>query len=54
LGELEMKANPALGRSELTRLGTEAHQHGMELVARKAMALGATATVMDTAPSLTP
>jgi eukaryotic-like serine/threonine-protein kinase len=43
LGELEMKANPALGRAELTQLAAEAHQHGMELVSRKAMALGAAA-----------
>jgi DNA-binding winged helix-turn-helix (wHTH) protein/tetratricopeptide (TPR) repeat protein len=36
LGELELKQNPAEGRSELTALATEARHHGLELVARKA------------------
>jgi hypothetical protein len=54
LGELEMKANPELGRSLLTQLAAEAHDHGMELIARKAMALGAgtNRTVVTAARSL--
>jgi len=54
LGELEMKANPELGRSLLTQLAAEAHDHGMELIARKAMALGAgtNRTVVAAARSL--
>jgi eukaryotic-like serine/threonine-protein kinase len=54
LGELEMKANPKLGRSLLTHLATDAHQHGMELIARKAMTLGAGSkgTVEAAPPSL--
>ncbi len=39
LGELEIKANPKLGRSVLAQLAVDAHQRGMELVARKASAL---------------
>jgi eukaryotic-like serine/threonine-protein kinase len=41
LGELEMKANPELGRSILTQLADETDRRGMELVAKKALALGA-------------
>jgi len=54
LGELEVKANPNLGRSELTQLADDAHQHGMELIARKATALagGTNGTVIAVAPSL--
>ncbi len=54
LGELEMKTNSELGRSELTRLAAEAHEHGMELIARKATALaaGTSGTAMVVAPNL--
>jgi len=41
LDELEVKSNPDLGRSELTQLADEAHEHGMEQIARKATALAA-------------
>ncbi len=44
LGELEIKAKPELGRSILTQLATEAHQRGIELIARKASALSAGST----------
>jgi eukaryotic-like serine/threonine-protein kinase len=44
LGELEIKANPGFGRAQLTQLAAEAHQHGMEMISRKARALASTAT----------
>jgi DNA-binding winged helix-turn-helix (wHTH) protein/tetratricopeptide (TPR) repeat protein len=54
LGELEVKANPDLGSSQMTKLADEAHQHGMEQIARKATALaaGTSGTAMVVAPSL--
>jgi len=54
LGELEVKENPNLGRSELTELANEAHQHGMERIARKATALvaGTSRTAMVVAPKV--
>ena len=54
LGELEMKANPEVGRSLLTQLVADAHQHGMERIVREATALAAStnATPMAVAPSL--
>ena len=36
LGELELKSNPALGRSELNVVATEARGKGLELLARQA------------------
>jgi DNA-binding winged helix-turn-helix (wHTH) protein/tetratricopeptide (TPR) repeat protein len=53
LGELEVKANPAVGRSMLTQLAAEAHQHGLELISRKATVLagGTKGTAMAAAPS---
>jgi eukaryotic-like serine/threonine-protein kinase len=41
LGELELKANPELGRSLLTELAAEAQQHGIKRIARQATALAA-------------
>ncbi len=54
LGEVEVKANPDLGRSELKRLAVEAHEHGMEQISRKATALaaGTGGTAMVVAPNL--
>ncbi len=54
LGELEVKQNPKLGRFLLTQLVADAHQHGMERIAREATALAAStnATPMAVAPSL--
>jgi DNA-binding winged helix-turn-helix (wHTH) protein/tetratricopeptide (TPR) repeat protein len=55
LGELELKANPNVGRSMLTQLAAESHQHGLELISRKAAALAGSTkgTAMAAAPSLT-
>lgn len=39
LGEIELRENPSIARQQLSALAREAHQHGMELVARKANAL---------------
>lgn len=52
LGELEVKANPDLGRSKLAQLAAETHQHGMELISRKATLLagGANGTMIAVAP----
>jgi tetratricopeptide (TPR) repeat protein len=36
LGELELKTNPPSGRLRLSALAKEAHEHGLELVVRKA------------------
>lgn len=53
LGELEVKTNPDVGRSMLTQLAAEAHQHGLELISRKATArAGTKGTAMAAAPSL--
>jgi len=54
LGELEMNANPDLGRAALTKLADEAHQHGLERIARKAtdLAGGTSGTTMVAARSL--
>lgn len=41
LGEVESKVNPVLGRSQLETLKEEAHERGLELVARKAQVLAA-------------
>ena len=41
LSELQLKVNPALGRSLLTQLADDAHHRGLELIARKANAVGA-------------
>jgi DNA-binding winged helix-turn-helix (wHTH) protein/tetratricopeptide (TPR) repeat protein len=49
LGELEMKANPEVGRSLLTQLAADAHQHGMERIAREATALAASTTAIPLA-----
>ena len=52
LGEMEGKANPDLGRAQMTKLADEAHQHGMEQIARKATGLaGTSGTAMVVAPS---
>jgi len=39
LGELEMQANPPLGRSELEALARETHDRGFDLISRKATQL---------------
>jgi hypothetical protein len=39
LGEIELRENPSAARLHLARLAMDAHQHGLELVARKAAAL---------------
>jgi len=39
LVEAELKANPALGRSQLDTLEKETHEHGLELLCRKARQL---------------
>lgn len=39
LGKVERRENPTVARAEFAALAREAHQHGMELVARKAAAL---------------
>ncbi|HSZ02043.1 MAG TPA: tetratricopeptide repeat protein [Terriglobales bacterium] len=54
LGELEVKENPKLARFLLTQLVADAHQHGMERIARQATALAAStnATLMAVTPSL--
>lgn len=39
LGEIELRENPSAARLQLSALAGEAHQHGMELVARKAATL---------------
>jgi len=36
LGELELKVDPSLGRSQLNELAKEAHDRGFELISRKA------------------
>ncbi len=41
LGEIELRENPSAARAHLSALAPEAHQHGMELVARKASELQA-------------
>jgi tetratricopeptide (TPR) repeat protein len=38
LGELELEASPALGRSQLATLASESRRHGLELFARQAEA----------------
>jgi eukaryotic-like serine/threonine-protein kinase len=44
LGELELKTNPGLGRSDLEVLAREAHERGFELISRKAAGLLPTKT----------
>jgi hypothetical protein len=39
LGEIESKANPPLGRSELEVLAKETHERGLELISRQAARL---------------
>jgi hypothetical protein len=39
LGEAELQVNPALGRSQLDTLEKETHEHGLELLSRKARQL---------------
>jgi eukaryotic-like serine/threonine-protein kinase len=39
LGEVELKANPALGRSQLETLEKETHERGLELLSRRAKLL---------------
>lgn len=48
LGEAELKANPALGRSHLETLAKETHERGLELVSHKAELL---ASVKQSSPS---
>jgi len=36
MAELTMKANPAAARKQLAGLASEAHEHGMELLSRRA------------------
>jgi tetratricopeptide (TPR) repeat protein len=51
LGELELKANPPSGRLQLSALAKEAHEHGLELVVRKATQLSSlSATPTSKAP----
>jgi DNA-binding winged helix-turn-helix (wHTH) protein/tetratricopeptide (TPR) repeat protein len=50
LGELELKANPALGRSELEVLAREAHQLGFDLISRAAASLLPTLAKAGTGP----
>lgn len=38
LAELAMKTSPAVARKQLSELASEAHEHGMELMARRAQA----------------
>jgi tetratricopeptide (TPR) repeat protein len=54
LGEVELKSNSELGRSDLTKLAAEARQHGMELIARKATAFTSNpqASIAAAVPSL--
>jgi DNA-binding winged helix-turn-helix (wHTH) protein/tetratricopeptide (TPR) repeat protein len=42
LGKLQLEGNPALARSQLTALASEARSHGLELFARQAEAAAAT------------
>jgi len=49
LSELELRANPALGRSLLTPLADDAHHRGLELMARKAIAAGKSVVAADAA-----
>jgi len=41
LAEAELKVNPAQGRSLLQALEVEAHDHGLELISRKAKLMAA-------------
>lgn len=45
-GELELKINTASGRSQLATLASEAHNHGMELLAHRAQEAMAMASVV--------
>lgn len=48
LGQIELRENRSVVHQQLSTLAREAHQHGMELVARKAIALGASAAARST------
>jgi hypothetical protein len=48
LGEAELKASLSLGRSQLETLEKETHEHGLELLFRKAKLL---ASVNQSSPS---
>lgn len=49
LGELELKTNSALGQKHLTALASEAHSHGLDLLAREAqIAMNSSAIVAQT------
>lgn len=51
LGEIELRANPSLGRSELEVLARETHERGLELISREAAGLLATVARAEAAPN---
>jgi DNA-binding winged helix-turn-helix (wHTH) protein/tetratricopeptide (TPR) repeat protein/TolB-like protein len=51
LGEIESKANPSLGRSDLEVLARETHERGLELISRQAAGLLPTLAKAEAAPN---
>jgi tetratricopeptide (TPR) repeat protein len=51
LGELDLLANPRLGRSELELLARETHERGFDLISRQAASLLPTLAKAETGPS---
>ena len=51
LGELEMQANPPIGRSELVALSRETHERGFDLISRKATHLLSPPSKAEAKPS---
>jgi tetratricopeptide (TPR) repeat protein len=51
LGELDLQANPRLGRSELEVLAREAHERGLDLISREAAGLLPTLANAETGPN---